>query len=615
MTIAFEVQEKMRHMLRLAGLVLVTLTTAANMCRASAERRDGTAIIIPKSACSVVDLAARELQYYVEKATGIKMPILVEASAPETAAKRIYLGATKAARNVGIDPARLPRDAYHIRTSGDVAYLVGGDGAGDPIGSSLATPVGTLFAVYDVLDNDLGIRWLWPGESGEFIPKHAALKIKDRSETVLPRFRFCGLRTGRPEEIRWMRRMRMHDADGMGYGHSFEKWGEKYFAEHPDWFEMDSKGVRHPGKSMCVSNPGFHKQIVENWWAEQQKHPGFRTIVNICENDCPGACCCPNCLAWDGPTPPWPRPTPYDNVHNVAQRYARFAMAVLKLAREHDPNAEVVSYAYTNMVFAPSGVTLDKNVIMGYVPDVFFPRTPEMHEWVHRQWMGWTNAGASLFLRPNYLLHGYCMPVNWTRQLAEEFQLFETHGMIGTDFDSLTGMWSTMGLSLYVLGRLHVKPRLPVDQILDEYHSAFGPAAKQVKAYWDYWERHLQKHIDVHKDGLWHYVRYPEHVEKRFPLESFGPAEKLMADAEQAASNDRDAAVKVAFLKTGLQHAELCVEASIAFAKAGADEVKQKEAVAKLHAFRKTIADPMAVNLHDGDSSCRGRETNLHWPE
>ncbi|NLE59834.1 MAG: hypothetical protein GX616_15895 [Planctomycetes bacterium] len=88
-----------------------------------------------------------------------------------------------------------------------------------------------------------------------------------------------------------------------------------------------------------------------------------------------------------------------------------------------------------------------------------------------------------------------------------------------------------------------------------------------------------------------------------------------MADAEQAASNDRDTAVKVAFLKTGLQHAELCVEASIAFAKAGADEVKQKEAVAKLHAFRKTIADPMAVNLHDGDSSCRGRETNLHWPE
>jgi hypothetical protein len=271
------------------------LMATANVCLASSGREKGTVVIVPKSACPGVDLAARELQYYVEQATGVRMPILTEESLPQAATKRIYLGATKAALEAGIDPARLPRDAYRIRKSGEVAYLVGGDGVGDPI--ALGTPVGTLFAVYDVLDNDLGVRWLWPGQSGEFVPKHAALKIRDRDETVLPRFRFCGLRTGRAEEVRWMRRMRMHDADGMNYGHSFEKWGAQYFAEHPDWFEMDSKGVRHPGKSMCVSNPGFHKQIVENWWAEQQKHPGYRTTVNICENDGPGACGCPNCLA------------------------------------------------------------------------------------------------------------------------------------------------------------------------------------------------------------------------------------------------------------------------------------------------------------------------------
>jgi hypothetical protein len=100
-----------------------------------------------------------------------------------------------------------------------------------------------------------------------------------------------------------------------------------------------------------------------------------------------------------------------------------------------------------------------------------------------------------------------------------------------------------------------------------------------------------------------------------FPLESFAPAERVMAEAERAASKDREAAVKVAFLKTELEHAKLCVEASIAFAKAGADAEKQKAAVAKLLAFRKTITDPMAVNLSEGDSSCRAREINLHWPK
>jgi hypothetical protein len=579
--------------------------------RPSGKDRDETVVVVPESASPVVELAARELQYYVEKATSVRMPIVTEGSVPGATSKRIYLGATRAALEAGLDPARLPGNAYRIRTAGDTSFLVGSDGDGDPL--RLGTSAGTLFAVYDVLD-EMGVRWLWPGSSGEFVPRRAAFAIRNRSETVLPRFRFSGLRTARPAERLWMRRMRMHGADDMQYGHAFGAWAEKYGAAHPDWFEMDAKGVRHQGRSMCVSNPGFQKQIVDNWWAEQQTHPGFRTIVNVCENDGPGACACPNCRAWDGPSPPWPRPTPYDNVPNVSQRYARFAMAVLNLAREHDPNAEVVAYAYSNMVFDPKGVALDKNVIMGYVPDVFFPRTAESQQWVLDQWAGWRSAGASLFLRPNYLLNGYCMPVNSSRQIAEEFQFFEKNGMIGTDYDSLTGMWSTMGLQLYTIGRLHVKPRVPVDQILDEYCSGFGPAAKQVREYWQYWERHGQEHIDVFKDGLWQYARYPETIDRRFPLESFGPAEAILSDAARAASTDPDAAIKVAFLRTGLTHARLCVEASIAFKKAGSDTEKQKAAVAKLLAFRKTITDPMVVNLSDGDSSCEALERNLEWP-
>ncbi len=596
-------------MLRFIGLLLV-MPAVANICPAVGYGK-GTAIIVPKSAPQVVDYAARELQYYVEKSTGVRMPILTEGSVPADTKRRIYLGATEAALNAGIDPSGLPRDAYHVRASGDTAYLVGGDRDGDPL--ALGTPAGTLFAVYDVLDNGLGVRWLWPGRSGEFVPKRLSLRIKDRDETVLPRFRFCGLRTGRTEERQWMRRMRMHGADGMSYGHAFEQWDDKYFAEHPDWFEMDRNGVRHRDRSMCVSNPGFHRQIVENWWIEQKDRPAPRRNVNVCENDCPGACQCPTCLSWDGPEPSWPRPTPYDSVHNVSERYARFAMAVLELARKHDPEAEVTCYAYSNLTFTPRGVKLDKRVLVGYVPDVFFPRTAESQDWVLRQGQGWIDAGASLFLRPNYLLHGYCMPVNWARQSAEEFKFLETRGMVGTDFDSLTGMWSTMGLSLYVIGRLHATPEASVDQILDEYYSSFGPAAEQVKAYWDYWERHSLEHLDVFKDGLWHYARYPETAAKRFPPECFAPAEKLISEAERAASRNRDAAEKVAFLTTGLEHARLCVEASMAFENAKSDPAGWKAAAERLRAFRATITDPMVVNVSNGDSSCMGRETNLGW--
>ncbi len=606
-----EVSALTHRLAAFAGLALMLSGSAA--AGSPTRSSNATVVVIPKNACQVVDLAAHELQYYVEKATGTRMPIVAEDAVPASARRRICLGATGAALRAGIDAATMPRDAYRILSTSRTTYLVGGDRGGDPL--NLGTPAGTLFAVYDVLDRDMGVRWLWPGKSGEVVPKRRAFAIRDRDETVLPRFRFSGLRTDRAEERLWMRRMRMHDADGLSYGHAFESWAARYSREHPDWFEMSKSGVRQFGKSMCVSNPGFQKQIVDNWWAEQKDNPGRRRNVNICENDGPGACCCPSCLAWDGPDPGWPRPTPYDNVHNVSQRYARFAMAVLNLAREHDPNAEVTAYAYSNLTFAPTGVKLDKAVLIGYVPDVFFPRTAEQQEWVHRQWKGWADSGASLFMRPNYLLHGYCMPVNWTRQLAGDFQFFARNGMVGTDFDSLTGMWSTMGQSLYVLGRLHVNPEAPVDKVLDEYYQAFGPAAKHVKAYWEYWERHDQEHMDVMRDGLWFYVRYPERVAKRYPLDCFDPADKLMAEAERAARRYPEAAARVAFLKTGLTHARLCVQTSIAFEKAGEDPEKRKAAVAELLAFRKTITDPMIANLNDNDMSCRAREVNVGWPE
>lgn len=596
-----------------------------------------TIIVVPKSTYPCVTLAAQELQYYLKKAAGIDASIVSEDKAPAASATVFYLGATEAAHRAGIDATELPRDAYHIRVAGDVVYLVGGDGDGDPLHKSLKTPVGTLFAVYDILDNDFGIRWLWPTKSGEFVPdltpalshkERGRLGIRPRDETVLPRFRFCGIRTNRPEEILWLRRMRIHSGDGVYFGHAFGQWGTKYGAEHPDWFEQDSQGNRHPGGSMCVSNPGLHKQIVDLWWeAEGPKTsalrqaqdarllPVARTMVNICENDQNGNCCCPQCLALDGPEAPQPRPAYYSGVHNVSRRYAQFAMDVLKLARQRDPDADVSMYSYLNYVFAPTPVRLDPHVYAGFVADVFFPRTVENHAWVLKQWQGWYRSGASVFLRPNYLLGGYCMPENWARQFADEWQFCERRGMVGTDFDSLNGQYSTMGPVLYTVARLHAKPRMPIDDVLREYYAGFGPAAKQIEAYWEYWERYTRDHRDVLAEGSAHWTTYPKDAYKRFPPECFTPADKLLVQAERAALGDADSAAKVAFLRCGLDHARLCVETSIAMTKVGSDEAKRKALIDNLTWFRQTLKDPMAVNVSHNFFSCIERERASGWPE
>ncbi len=570
-------------------------------------------IVTPSAQNPALSLAVSELRHHVQKASGVELPVITEDRVPAEPLVRIYLGATKAAAQAGLDPTKLPRDSYYIKTRGSSIFLVGPDDDGDPLHKSFSTSVGTLFAVYQVLDEDLGVRWIWPGELGEYVPHSRSLYIKTRDVKVLPRFRFCKLRTDRKDELLWMRRMRMHGEAGMKFGHAFGDWGARYGADHPDWFEMGEDGQRHPGASMCVSSPGLHKQIVDNWRAEQQN--GVRTTINICENDLNGNCKCPTCLSWDGPEAPKPRPDYYRDVHNVSRRYARFAAEVLKLARERDPNAEVTMYSYLNYVFDPGDIKLDPHIIAGYVADVFFPRTEQDHEWVKRQWMGWHATGASLFYRPNYLLGGYCMPENWVHQYADEWKTFEPNGMIGTDFDSLTGQWASEGLILYAVGRFHAQPKMPVDKVLAEYYSAFGPAAPQIKAYWDYWERYTTEHVDVLKNAHQFWFNYPKEVYKRFTPESFGPAEALLDQAMKAASKDPEALDRVKFLKEGLDHASLCVETSKVIAEKNPSSPEGQLALAKLKVFRQRMKYPYAVNVDYRFFSCLDLERRAGWPE
>jgi hypothetical protein len=116
-------------------------------------------------------------------------------------------------------------------------------------------------------------------------------------------------------------------------------------------------------------------------------------------------------------------------------------MAVLKEAQKVDPEAKVFAYAYANYVDEPKETKLDKNVILCYVASIGFPYSADDSQKLRRQVSGWRKAGIERFvLRPNYLLMGGNMPINSGRRIAEDFAYIAENGMIGTNFDSLTGV-------------------------------------------------------------------------------------------------------------------------------------------------------------------------------
>jgi hypothetical protein len=253
-----------------------------------------------------------------------------------------FVGATEAAKAAGVDAAELKLEERVLKTAGNALYLLGGDVPEKIVGVPEATVTsarGTLYAVYDFLETEMGVRWLWPGKSGEFIPQTASIALaaidrrgiepyarrywhginrsmKARDGKVYGWTDKAAMRNFFDEQSRFMVRHRIGKREAMNSGHAFKKFVERYLDTHPEYFQLKPDGTRgpwHPGKagwncSMCVSNPDLPKLVVDEWYAKYVRElKGAKIpvlpVVNACENDTPGACLCEKCRSWDGPDP------------------------------------------------------------------------------------------------------------------------------------------------------------------------------------------------------------------------------------------------------------------------------------------------------------------------
>ena len=162
--------------------------------------------------------------------------------------------------------------------------------------------VETKQAVAEFLERYLGVRWLWPGELGEVIPKSKELTVRDLNVSGQEHFAELQMNARDRKELwasqahceayaaarnKWLLRHRMNVRNSVTYtyGHYFHsngKYTERFLKSRPDFFQLLPDGTRGyiPGMaahklSMCVSNPDLHKQIIEDWKGYRKKddHP------------------------------------------------------------------------------------------------------------------------------------------------------------------------------------------------------------------------------------------------------------------------------------------------------------------------------------------------------
>ena len=459
---------------------------AANALELVRDAKPLAIIVIPRQPLKVESYAARELQYHVQCATGAQLPIVSEGD--DTGSQsRVYLGKCGAAAASHLDPSSLPGNSYIVKTIGHDLYIVGKDDRGDPLNRD--TSEGTLFGVYDILENDMQVSWLWPGKLGEVIPRRENLALAPTEGIVQPRLWFKEWRGGSSEGERvWLKRQRFGRSIQPSYGHSFGQYWERFGQTHPEYFNMLPDGTRRldptadPGPEwvhMCVSEPGLARQIIADW---QDK--GAPEFLNVCENDGWAGCACPTCLSWDEPDPE--TPVPFDKrleaarrafagqegrpdnwmlqLGSLSDRFARFWERVSVEAAKVRPDVKVVSYVYDNYRKPPLKAMLNSNVLCGLVPqESIFGYSKLDSEIFRHDWSGWEKTGCALFLRPNYTLQAQNFPVFYAHTLGEDLKFAMAHQLRGTDFDSLTSKYATQGPSLYMLATVLNHPDVQVD--------------------------------------------------------------------------------------------------------------------------------------------------------
>jgi hypothetical protein len=134
---------------------------------------------------------------------------------------------------------------------------------------------------------------------------------------------------------------------------------------------------------------------------------------------------------------------------SLSDRYARFYLEVLQEARKFDPDATAIGLAYTNYKQAPVRTKLNRNIVIALGPGFHYPwKAGSARERFREQWLGWNSTGAHVYLRPNFMLQGYSLPLFFADEISRGLSFAYRHGMVATDFDSLTGQWAGQGPNL-----------------------------------------------------------------------------------------------------------------------------------------------------------------------
>lgn len=283
----------------LFSMMLATGTAFADPLVLAENRQSDYRIVIAENAPAATQYAAEELQRFFKRATGVELTVVTDAE--PAIEKEILIGDSQRLKELApdADHSTLGTEGYAVRTEGQRLLLAGGQ------------PRGTLYAVYDFLENELGCRWFTP--SIDKVPKVDRLVMDPVQRTRTPPLEYREVMWFNCWDADWMARNRINTTKLPGekhggsvvyvpgyYVHTFNKLlpPDEYFEEHPAYFG-EVEGERVNDGKICATNPEVAAIITEKVLRLFREHPEAK-IISISQNDRKDDYCrCETCAALD----------------------------------------------------------------------------------------------------------------------------------------------------------------------------------------------------------------------------------------------------------------------------------------------------------------------------
>lgn len=508
-----------------------------------AEHGEARAVIVlPGRPSKVEAFAAEELQRYIEKITGTRIPV----SSDETLhdGQMILIGGPK--RNA-LTARLIHPDEFQKQVPGPEGMMIASFGEDKLVlagscGHELERDRGTLYAVYELLERFWGCSFAaygYPGtQIGETVPKTDTLKLgqvfykKEKGDlwyrgavvqfdafevNSLPRHPLT------PSLIDWLGKNRVnrvmlmltsyedikksslyeefvkrgicmtvgHHDSGMfflpPYGNDF--FSEEYYVTHPEYYRLQEDQSRlepsskwHEQLIFDMRNEDAIGQIADNIGAWIQENP-YVDIINFWPNDdVAPACCCEACRQW-----------------GKNENYTWMVNEIARRVRKTHPHVQLDLLVYQDIWEAPQNVEFEENLLVDVAtwgPDGIRKLgcndgSGLIGSPTEKNALQWAKFTKNLVYYDYYMTNFgsnqvYCPMADEIIQIYEHFVKTGYCKGTATQMESYN-LWNYL-FNFYVHGRKGYDVSLTYDNLLDRFVRIFGHGAPFVKEYLDYVE-------------------------------------------------------------------------------------------------------------------------------